>query len=45
MKELTVETTVPKSIREEHEELHQDLARATRQPGAVGEAAREVARV
>lgn len=38
-------TTVPKSIREEHEELHQDLARATRQPGAVGEAAREVARV
>ncbi len=36
---------IPKSLREEHEELHQFLARVTREKGAIGEAARLVARV
>ncbi len=35
----------PLSIRREHEELHADLARAEREPGPIGEAAREVARI
>ena len=36
---------IPKPLQVEHEELHARLARATREPGAVGEAAREVARL
>ncbi len=36
---------IPKPLQLEHEELHTTLVRATKEPGAVGEAAREVARV
>jgi len=35
----------PLSLCREHEELHADLARATRVPGRIGEAARAVARI
>jgi hemerythrin HHE cation binding domain-containing protein len=36
---------IPPSLQREHEELHADLARAERQPGRIGEAARRVARI
>lgn len=36
---------VPDALRIEHEALHARLSEATRQPGAVGETAREVARL
>jgi hypothetical protein len=36
---------IPKSLQTEHEVLHATLVAATKQPGAVGEAAREVARL
>jgi hypothetical protein len=36
---------IPKPLQAEHEELHATLVRATKEPGAVGEAAREVARL
>ena len=36
---------IPKAVQAEHEELHGTLVKATREPGAVGEAAREVARL
>lgn len=36
---------IPKPLQVEHEELHARLVEATRHPGAVGEAAREVARL
>jgi hypothetical protein len=36
---------IPPPLRSEHEELHARLVKATEQPGAVGEAAREVARL
>lgn len=36
---------IPKPLQVEHEELHARLVNATREPGAVGEAAREVARL
>lgn len=36
---------IPKPLQAEHEELHATLAEATKEPGAVGEAAREVARL
>lgn len=36
---------IPKPLQVEHEELHATLVRATKVPGAVGEAAREVARL
>ena len=36
---------IPKPLQIEHEELHANLVEATKQPGAVGEAAREVARL
>ena len=36
---------IPKPLQLEHEELHATLVRATKAPGAVGEAAREVARL
>ena len=32
-------------MREEHEELHEELRKATRMPGAVGKAAKQVAEV
>jgi hemerythrin HHE cation binding domain-containing protein len=40
---MSMELAVPASLRDEHGELHGDLAAATRLPGAVGEAARTVA--
>lgn len=36
---------IPKPLQAEHEELHATLVKATKAPGAVGEAAREVARL
>jgi len=36
---------IPESMQTEHAQLHEALVEATRAPGAVGEAAREVARV
>ena len=36
---------IPKALQVEHEELHATLVRATKERGAVGEAAREVARL
>lgn len=36
---------IPKPLQVEHEELHATLVKATKEPGAVGEAAREVARL
>jgi len=36
---------IPTPLRDEHDELHAQLKDATREPGAVGEAAREVARL
>jgi hypothetical protein len=36
---------IPAALRAEHEELHAQLAKATKEPGAIGEAAREVARL
>jgi iron-sulfur cluster repair protein YtfE (RIC family) len=38
-------TAIPHSLKMEHHELHEELARATREPGAVGETARGVAKV
>jgi hypothetical protein len=40
-----MEFEIPKPLQAEHEELHASLVRATQEPGAVGEAAREVARL
>jgi hypothetical protein len=36
---------IPESIRAEHAEIHEELVRATKLPGAVGAAARELAAV
>lgn len=36
---------IPKPLQIEHQELHATLVKATNEPGAVGEAAREVARL
>lgn len=36
---------IPKPLQVEHEELHARLVKATQEPGAIGEAAREVARL
>lgn len=36
---------IPKSLQVEHEELHARLVTATKEPGAIGEAVREVARL
>lgn len=36
---------IPKPLKAEHDELHEELVRATKAPGAVGEAAKEVARL
>lgn len=37
--------TIPPSVRLEHEELHRELAEATKAPGRVGEAARTLAAI
>jgi hemerythrin HHE cation binding domain-containing protein len=36
---------IPAPLKAEHDELHAQLVRATQEPGVVGEAAREVARL
>ena len=36
---------IPQSLKAEHDELHAELARATKEPGEIGAAAREVARI
>jgi hemerythrin HHE cation binding domain-containing protein len=36
---------IPAPLKREHDELHAQLVRATQEPGVVGEAAREVARL
>ncbi|HET9251446.1 MAG TPA: hypothetical protein VFP58_04955, partial [Candidatus Eisenbacteria bacterium] len=43
--EKAAERTIPKSIQEEHEEIHAALVEATKAPGQVGAAARELANV
>lgn len=37
--------TVPQTLKEEHEKLHADLVRATKEPGKIGEAASTVSRL
>lgn len=37
--------TIPVPLQQEHQELHATLARATKEPPPIGEAAREVARL
>jgi hypothetical protein len=36
---------IPKPLKEEHDELHEERALATKEPGAVGEAAKQIARL
>ncbi len=36
---------IPESMQKDHEELHQELRRATELPGGVGQAARKVAKI
>ena len=47
--EVRMQTTspihIPESMRVEHEEIHQALVRATKEPGRIGAAARELASV
>ncbi len=45
MTTTAVKIEIPEAMRSEHAELHAELEEATRAPGRVGEAAREVARV
>jgi hypothetical protein len=45
MRTTTAQIQIPEAMRIEHAELHEALVEATRAPGRVGEAAREVARV
>lgn len=40
-----MEFVIPRSLKLEHDELHQQLRDATKEPGAVGEAARAVAQL
>ncbi len=37
--------TIPDSMKEEHDELHEELRKATMMPGEVGQAARKVAQI
>jgi len=43
--EVVMKFEVPKPLQVEHEELHARLLKATKEAGAIGEAAREVARL
>jgi hypothetical protein len=45
MASKTLTFQIPQSLKVEHEELHSELARAIKEPGEIGAAAREVARV
>ena len=40
-----MEFRIPQPMKLEHDELHAELARATKEPGGIGEAARAVAKV
>jgi hypothetical protein len=40
-----MEFKIPKSLQLEHQELHRELAKATREPGRLGEAAKNVAAI
>ena len=40
-----MELKIPESLKAEHEELHEELVKATKLPGKTGEAARAVAKV
>jgi hypothetical protein len=40
-----MEFKIPKSLQLEHQELHRELAKATREPGRLGEAAKNVANI
>lgn len=40
-----MEFRIPKPMKLEHDELHSELAKATKEPGGIGEAARAVAKV
>ena len=40
-----MDVSIPDALKTEHDRLHADLEKATREPGALGEAAREVARL
>jgi hypothetical protein len=40
-----MEFVIPRSLKLEHDELHDELRRATKEPGKVGEAARAVAKL
>ena len=37
--------SIPGSLKVEHDELHEELVKATKEPGAVGEAAKRVAKL
>ena len=43
--ERSMDITIPASLTSEHDELHRELAAATKAPGPVGEAARAVVKV
>jgi hemerythrin superfamily protein len=40
-----MEFNIPSALKREHEELHKELAKATKEGGSTGEAARSVARI
>jgi len=40
-----MEFTIPEPMKLEHDELHSELAKATKEPGSIGEAAKAVAKV
>jgi hypothetical protein len=40
-----MEIAIPRTLKVEHEELHEQLRKATRESGAVGEAAKAVAKI
>lgn len=40
-----MEFTIPEPMKLEHDELHSELAKATKEPGGIGEAAKAVAKV
>ena len=40
-----MEFTIPRSLKIEHEELHEELAKATKESGKIGDAAKAVANV
>jgi len=40
-----MEFNIPRSLRVEHEELHEELSRGTKEPGSIGKSARTVAKI